>query len=323
MTRDNFVYSLKKNGKYINFIENKKTIFNFFLWKIGYYRFFDKKIIVPKDFSFPKVGNSFNPEKPWVMWIGHCSFLIKYKNVKILTDPIWNHICSSFLLGFRRKHPPPIDIANLDKIDYVFISHNHYDHLDKKTVLFLSGKFKNIKWIVPMGLKKWFLKKRVANVIELDWWDNFEDEFVNICSVPAQHYSGRGLFDLNKSLFSGYVCLMKDDDKKLYFTGDTGYNDINFKSIGEKFKKIDLSFLPIGAYLPRKFMKPVHTDPQDAIKIHKDVNSKFSIAMHWKTFKLSDENMNLPPYELYLSLKKENIDFSEFIVVEPGCYVNW
>jgi N-acyl-phosphatidylethanolamine-hydrolysing phospholipase D len=196
--------------------------------------------------------------------------------------------------------------------------------LDKKTILDLNKKFKKqIKWIVPLGTKKWFKKKTIDNVIELNWWQNYEDELINIYSVPAQHYSGRNILDGNKSLWTGYVLKVKEDQKKLYFTGDSGYNDIDFKKIGNKFNEIDLSLIPIGTYIPRKFMKPVHTDPQDAIKIHKDVNSKFSIGMHWRTFHLSDENMHLPPYELYLNLKKENIDTSEFTVLEPGAYVNW
>ena len=102
-----------------------------------------------------------------------------------------------------------------------------------------------------------------------------------------------------------------------------GYNNIDFKLIGEKFKKMDLSLIPIGTYEPKKFMGPVHISPEESIKIHKDVNSSFSIGMHWKTIKLSDEDLNLPPYELYLNLIKENINPMNFIAIDPGSYVNW
>jgi N-acyl-phosphatidylethanolamine-hydrolysing phospholipase D len=325
---NNRLNSLKKNGRFINFNASKRvrrTLLDFLLWKIGFYNIYNEKLNVPDDFIFPKISKPFIYNKPWIMWIGHCTFLIKNKNVKILTDPIWNDNCSPFsFIGPKRRHPPPLDIAQLNQINYVLISHNHYDHLDKKTILDLNKKFKKqIKWIVPLGTKKWFKKKTIDNVIELNWWQNYEDELINIYSVPAQHYSGRNILDGNKSLWTGYVLKVKEDQKKLYFTGDSGYNDIDFKKIGNKFNEIDLSLIPIGTYIPRKFMKPVHTDPQDAIKIHKDVNSKFSIGMHWRTFHLSDENMHLPPYELYLNLKKENIDTSEFTVLEPGAYVNW
>lgn len=323
-----FSNSLKKNGRYVNFNANKRvrrTLIDFFLWKIGAYNIKNEKLIVPNDFIYPINDKPFVYNAPWVMWIGHCTFLIKNSNVKILTDPIWNNNCSPFtFIGPIRRHEAPLDIKQLNKINYVLISHNHYDHLDLNSILELHKKFNSqLTWVVPKGLKRWFIRKGIENVVELDWWENYEDELINICSVPAQHYSGRNIFDGNKSLWTGYVLTIKNDQKKLYFTGDSGYNDIDFKMIGNKFKKIDLSLIPIGTYIPRKFMSPVHTDPEGAVKIHKDVNSEFSIGMHWKTFHLSDENMLLPPYELYLSLKKENIDPSKFIVLEPGSYVNW
>lgn len=329
MTQDNiFFNSLKKNGRFVNFNAHKRvrrTLLDFFLWKIGVYNFNDEKITLPKDFSYPKINKPFAGSEPWVMWIGHCTFLIKSGNIKILTDPIWNEKCSPFrFIGPKRRHPAPLEIQQLNKINYVLISHNHYDHLDANSILQLNKKFLNqIKWIVPVGVKKWFERKGIGNVTELDWWQNYEDDLVNICSVPAQHYSGRTVLDGNKSLWSGHVLIVKKDQKKLYFTGDTGYNETDFKMIGNKFKKMDLSLIPIGTYIPRKFMKPVHADPQDAVKIHKDVNSAFSIGMHWRTFQLSDENVFLPPYELYLSLIEGNIDPKKFIVLEPGSYVNW
>jgi len=325
---DDFLKSLRKNGRFINFNANKRvrrTILDFILWKIGIYNIYNEKLIIPKDFSFPKINKPFIYNSSWVMWIGHCTFLIKNSNIKILTDPIWNNNCSPFsFIGPKRKQLPPLDIAQLNKINYVLISHNHYDHMDIRTILELNKKFSNqIKWIVPIGLKKWFKKKKIENVIELDWWQKHEDDAVIIYSVPAQHYSGRTILDGNKSLWSGYVLITKKDQKKLYFTGDTGYNEIDFKKIGKMFEKIDLSLIPIGTYIPRKFMKPVHTDPQDAVQIHREVNSEFSIGMHWKTFHLSDENMLLPSYELYLTLKREKIDPNKFITLDPGSYVNW
>ncbi|MFA6118935.1 MAG: MBL fold metallo-hydrolase [Parachlamydiales bacterium] len=319
--------SLKIGGRFINSHSGRRirrTLIDFFLWKSGFYNLYDKKIEIPINFSFPVINDVFYPNKPWALWLGHSSFLVKNKNIRLLTDPIWNETCSPFsFIGPRRRHEPPIDINQLTKIDYVLISHDHYDHLDKKTVLALHKKFPGIKWIVPLGLKKWFKKINILNVEELAWWEKYEDNLVTIHSVPAQHYSGRGLFDGNKTLWCGFVYENKEEQKKLYFTGDTGYNNKYFKLIGEKFQGIDLSLIPIGAYIPRKFMSPVHIDPQDAVQIHKDVLSKFSIGMHWKTFNLSDEKIHQPPYELYLNLIKEDISFNKFIAIDPGSYVNW
>ncbi len=322
-----YLKSLKKAGRFINFNSNKRvrrTILDFLLWKLGFFNREDEKIIVPKNFSFPKIQRPYDASKSWVMWIGHCTFLIKINNLTILTDPIWTKKCSPLpSIGPERRYPPAIDLDQLTKVDYVLISHNHYDHLDINTVVNLNKKFPNIKWIVPLGMKRWMKKRRLKNIFELDWWQHFENEVIQIYATPAQHYSGRGLFDANKVLWVGYVIISKKNQKKLYFTGDTGYNEVDFKLIGKKFKYMDLSLIPIGTYVPRKFMNPVHIDPQDAVKIHKDVNSNFSLAMHWKIFNLSDEAMMQPPYELYLSLMKERIDLNKFMVLDLGSYVNW
>jgi len=319
--------SLKKNGRFINFNTNRRvrrTVFDFLLWKIGIYKIKNERITIPNDFSFPNIDQTFLSQVPWAMWVGHSTFLIKNDNIRMLTDPIWNDNCSPVsFIGPKRKHPPPLDIEQLNSINYVLISHNHYDHFDKKTVLRLYKNFPNIKWIVPLGIKRWFNKWKIPNVVELDWWQNYEDDFINVYSVPAQHYSGRTMFDGNRDLWTGFVCITKKDQKKLYFTGDTGYNDMDFKMIGNKFSSIDLSLISIGTYVPRKFMRPVHLAPEDAAQIHLDVNSNLSIGMHWNTFHLSDENMDLPPYELYINLKKKNIDPANFKVIDPGTYVNW
>jgi len=322
-----YLKSLKKYGRFINYNSNKRvhrSVLDFLLWKLKFYNSADEKIDFPKDFSFPKVEKQFNSNEPWVMWVGHCTFLIKINNHKILTDPIWTDRCSPFKsIGPQRRHQPSIDLDQLSNIDFVVISHNHYDHLDKKTVMHLNQKFPKIRWIVPLGLKKWFKKRGMTNVFDLDWWQSYEDDFFQIHAVPAQHYTGRGILDGNKVLWVGYVIESKKDQKKLYFTGDTGYNEIDFKNIGSKFKSIDLCLIPIGTYMPRKFMSPVHIDPKDAVNIHKDVNSKLSVAMHFKTFNLSDEHMKQPPYELYLNLKKQNISLDNFRVLEIGDHLNW
>ncbi|OGN65368.1 MAG: hypothetical protein A2888_03035, partial [Chlamydiae bacterium RIFCSPLOWO2_01_FULL_28_7] len=267
----------------------RRTFMDFLKWKL----FKSKetlKIEPLKDFKYPISNMLLDIEKSSVQWVGHCTFIIKTGNKVILTDPIWSKICSPVsFIGPRRVSMPGIKIEKVNNIDYVLISHNHYDHLDKKTVLKLFKKFPNILWIVPIGLKKWFLKKKIYNVIELHWWENFKDDFINCHAVPAQHYSGRGLFDGDKSLWCGYVLECLTTKKKVYFAGDTGYNMLHFKMIGKTFKSMDLSLIPIGTYWPREFMGPVHVNPEEAVKIHTDVNSKKSIGMHFKTFKLSDE----------------------------------
>lgn len=313
-------------GRYMNHHApnvHKRTK-DFFLWMIGYFKDgeFEK---APENFSYPLPTQEFNAKKPWAMWIGHSTFLICLENKHILTDPIWSTRCSPVpFIGPKRKHAPPIPLEKLPKIDYVLISHDHYDHLDRMTVERLHMLFPEILWIVPTGVKKWFNKLEIIRVVELNWWENRNiDSTFKITSVPAQHFSGRRAPNLNKTLWAGYVLEDLHSTKTFYFAGDTGYNPHDFKKIGDHFPSIDLSFIPIGAYSPRQFMAPVHTDPKNAVNIHIDVNSKLSLGMHWKTFRLSDEPMDQPPFELLAALKAENIDPSSFLAIDPGMKVNW
>ena len=316
----------KKNKNFSNNSVKKRirrTLLDFFKWKIGYC---SKDILIEpiKNFKYPLSIDSIDSSKPSVLWVGHCSFIINMDSKIILTDPIWSDFCSPVqFIGPKRKTAPAFEFNKLKHVDYVLISHNHYDHLDHKTVLKLFKKFPNILWIVPSGLKKWFLKRKIKNVIELSWWEKYNDDSINVSSVPAQHYSGRGLFDSNKTLWCGYVFEGLKAKKKVYFTGDTGYNMTHFKAIGKAFKSIDLSLIPIGAYTPREIMSPVHIDPNEAVKIHKEVNSKMSVAMHFKTFNLSDEKPHHAAYELFLNLQKESIDHNKFLVIDIGDHVNF
>jgi len=327
-------YSRKKNGRYINpFVEDtKRTIKDIFKWKMGYFKEKKDLLIPPKDFEYPTHAHDVDLSEPYVLWINHSTFLIHVEGLHFLTDPIWNGCCSPIpFVGLKRQHSPGLLIEDLPKIDYILISHDHYDHLDKKSVIKLHQKFPHINWIVPKGVKKWMNKRSIKRVIELDW---FEDVSYNtssglsiqIYATPAQHFSGRVYVNANKTLWVGYVVEIKKNEKLLkrfYFSGDTGYNPYDFKRIGRKWNKMDLSMIPIGTYEPRDFMRPVHVNPQEAVTIHKEVGSRFSVGMHWKTFRLSDEPMNLPPYGLYMAMKENHLNPKDFVALEPGVYVNF
>ncbi len=304
----------------------KRRLWNFLLWKAGYYH--DEKSLpkVPDQFHYPFSPLLLQEKEPKVMWIGHSTFLVEYSGVGILTDPIWSEYCSPIpFFGPRRLIPTPISIDELPQIDFVLISHNHYDHLDRKTVIALIRRFPTIQWVIPIGVKKWFKKIGIENTYELSWWKEIslqnEKNHLTITATPTQHFSGRGLFDGNTSLWNGYV--VKMDGKTLYFAGDTGYNPHDFKEIGKKWGGFDLSLIPIGTYSPKEFMQPVHIGPEEAVLIHKEVQSKFSIGMHWKTFHLSDEPLQLPPYHLYLAMQKAHLPHKDFIPLDPGLYINW
>ena len=188
-------------------------------------------------------------------------------------------------MGPKRKHDPHIRIEDIKNLDFVLISHNHYDHLDYPSVKRVYKRFPAVTFIVPMGLKKWFVKRGIDRVVELDWWQdvNFcakkDSPQIEITAVPAQHHSGRGFFDANKSLWVGFVVKVKHKGEKkcFYFAGDTAYNDHDFKNIGSRFRNIDLSICPIGTYVPKTFMETVHLSPKGAVTIHKDLKAKLSL----------------------------------------------
>lgn len=285
---------------------------------------------VPQNFSFPNPFHPLETRTPTACWLNHSSFHVNYKDIHLITDPIWSNRCSpSPFLGPKRKHAMSHALQDFSNVHFVLISHNHYDHLDKRTVLKLHKLAPHIQWIVPIGVAKWFHKHEIHNVSELAWHEEHhftqEKTSVVITAVPAQHFSGRGIHDRNKTHWNGYVLTFKNDQefRKVYFVGDTGYNSYDFKEIGRKYGPMDLSLIPIGAYHPRFFMREIHVNPEEAVLIHQEVQSKLSIGMHWKTFKLTSEKMHQPPYDLYLSLKKKGLSPRDFRVLEIGQTIQW
>lgn len=300
----------------------RRSIWDFILWKVGHYDDALPKGPPPSDFAYPAKPKKYIEGNPSAMWVGHSTYLIEIEGVRILTDPVWDNYCSPIPIRMlKRKEKPPIALKELGRIDIVLLSHNHYDHLDAKTVAYLKNHHPQIEWIVPAGLGAWFRKRLIHQVTELNWWQSCTKQGCRITAVPAQHFSGRSLWDSNMTHWNGYV--LERADKKLYFSGDTGYNDKDFKEIGTRFRAMDLSLLPIGTYAPKKFMEPVHISPKEAVAIHQDVHSRFSLGMHWNTFRLSEEPFNRPPYDLYLAMKDQNLEFQTFLPIDIGTYVNF
>ena len=311
----------------------KRRSLHYMLWQLGYYEDILPAVSPPNEFIYPFTHSNYCADAPRVTWVNHCTFHIEVSGLTILTDPVWSKRCSPIpLVGPKRQHDLHLDIEDLSQVDYVLISHNHYDHLDYPTIKKLQKRFPNIVWIVPLGLKKWFRRSGIHHVKELDWWKG-----VSIClgrnlphvkftSVPAQHNSGRNFFDRDKTLWMGHILEVdhpKGETKTLYFVGDTAYNTYDFKKIGERFPSIDLCLCPIGTYKPERFMRTVHSSPQDAVSIHEDVGAKLSLGMHWKTFCLSFESPNQPPFDLYREMEKRGLDHKTFLAIEPGVTINW
>jgi len=258
---------------------------------------------------------------PSLTWIGHASFLLQLGGANILTDPHLTERASPVeWAGPVRRVPPALDFDDLPTIDFVVISHNHYDHLDRETVLRLSQQPGSPpRFFVPLGLARWFREQGIDNVTELDWWDREAVGSLQIHFVPAQHWSNRTEFDKNRSLWGGWI--IAHPDFRFYFAGDTGYSQ-DFTDIGARFPGIDLAALPIGSYEPRWFMKMQHVDPNEAVQIHKDLGTRYSVAMHWGTFELTDEPLDEPPRALARALESADVSPQRFFMMKHGQTLN-
>ena len=249
-------------------------------------------------------------------YVNHATFLIQAGGLNILTDPVWSERVSPLsFAGPKRMRPPGVRFEDLPVIDLVVISHNHYDHLDIDTLKKLNDQF-SPRFIVPLGVDLYLKQEGISNAISMDWWDESSvSESVKVTSVPAQHFSSRGLFDRNKTLWSGYI--FETDAGTLYFAGDTGYGEF-FKEIGGRFENITVALIPIGAYKPQWFMGPIHVNPEEAIQIHKDVNAEISFGMHFGTFPLADDGMEEPIDDFSKAIKKPENAGVNFKLLKEG-----
>jgi N-acyl-phosphatidylethanolamine-hydrolysing phospholipase D len=275
----------------------------------------DTSTYVP-EYAFPDLERIRHPDpsKIQLTWVGHSTFLIQVAGMNILTDPIWSERCSPVQwAGPKRFSRPGLRFDYLPKIDVVVISHTHYDHLDRNTIL----KLGNVPhYVVPERVGKWFNNEKITNVTELPWWKTSRLRELKITAVPAKHFSKRWAYGKEDSGWGGYV--IETPAGTIYFAGDTGYQNEYFKEIGKRFPHIDLGLIPVGAYYPRPIFGGFHVDPHDAIVIHKEVGAKRSVGMHWGAFKLTQEPLGEPPLELARQLKLANVPPEEFSVMKIG-----
>jgi len=257
-----------------------------------------------------------NVEGIRITFVNHSTFLIQVDGINILTDPIWSERTSPLsFVGPKRMRPPGIRFEDLPLIDVVIISHNHYDHLDVSTMKKLI-KTHNPQIITPLGVGAFVKQLGSSRARDLDWWEQTElPSNLPIVAVPAQHFSGRGTFDRDATLWCGYV--IKSKSGNIYFAGDSGYGEF-FKTIGEKFGEMAVSLIPIGAYLPQWFMSPIHISPEEAVQVHRDVNSRISLGMHFGTFPLADDGQGQPESDLQKAVNEAGLTKDEFIIPAEG-----
>lgn len=245
-----------------------------------------------------------------VTLVGHSTALIQMDGLNILTDPIWSDRASPVSwAGPKRVCPPGIRFEDLPPIDAVLISHNHYDHLDLPTLRRLEEEHAP-RFYVGLGNEALLRQQGIREVVEMDWWDMLPlGDQLTVTATPAQHFSARGLFDRQETLWMGFV--LRGPSGTAYFAGDTGWGP-HFEQVRERFGRVRLALLPIGAYKPRWFMGPVHISPEEAVDAHEILDAGTSVAIHHGTFDLADDGQREPVRDLHASLTRKQVPTSRF-----------
>ena len=250
-------------------------------------------------------------------WVGHATVLLQTAGRNLLTDPHFTERASPVsFYGPKRKVRPGLAIEQLPKIDAVVISHNHFDHLDLGSIRMLAAQGGGSpRFFVPLGLAPWFRDQGVDNVVEMDWWQSIEFGGVTIRCVPVQHWSRRSLMDRNQTLWGGWI--VEQPDFRFFFAGDAGYSE-DFREIGRRYGPFDVAAIPVGGYKPRWFMSAFHIDPDEAVRIHRELAARHSLGVHWGTFELTDEPLDEPPRALATARRKAGIADDRFFVLKHG-----
>jgi N-acyl-phosphatidylethanolamine-hydrolysing phospholipase D len=239
--------------------------------------------------------------------MGHTTFL---------TDPIWSDSPSPVsFMGPRRHVPPGVALEDLPPIDFVVVSHNHFDHMDLPTLEALAARSPETRFYVPLANAELLRDAGIENVVELDWGESTRHEGVTVYCLPAQHWSRRGVADERESLWSSWAVV--SEARRFYFAGDTGYFD-GFARIAQALGPFDLAAVPIGAYAPRAMMRESHMNPEEAALAARDLRAKRAMGMHFGTFDLSDEPLDEPPRRFAAAAQERGFGEQDVWVLDVG-----
>lgn len=269
-----------------------------------------------------------NPQKPAisersetlkVTYIGHATMLVQIGQINLLIDPVFSDRASPFSnMGPKRLRPPFVPLNKLPKIDFVYVSHNHYDHLDLASLSWLAQNHAPVIY-TPLGNTRIIAPvAKNCTMLALDWHQTASlGDDLHLTTTQAQHWSRRGFNDVCRDLWAGFI-LKKDKGPSLYYAGDTGFHAGMFEDIKKRHGSPDIALLPIGAYEPRWFMKYSHMNPEDMMESYKILGSKRGMGFHFETFQLTDEAFDAPRKRTEELLKKEKIKAEDFIIPYPG-----
>jgi N-acyl-phosphatidylethanolamine-hydrolysing phospholipase D len=258
---------------------------------------------------------------PTATWIGHSTVLVQMDGVTFLTDPIWSERASPlWWAGPRRYVPPGLAFDALPPIDFVVVSHSHYDHTDVPTLARIAAAGGDTRFFVPLELGALLREAGATNVEELDWWDSRTVGKVTVHCVPAQHWSARTPFDRDRTLWSGWA--VTGPTRRFYYAGDTGYFS-GFADIGARLGPFDLAAVPIGAYEPSAMMRPHHVDPEEALRAAIDVRADRMLGVHYGTFDLTDEPLDEPPRRFRAAAAASGVDAARVWTPPIGAVREW
>ncbi|MCO6403644.1 MBL fold metallo-hydrolase [Aurantimonas endophytica] len=254
-----------------------------------------------------------------VVLVGHSSFFIQGGGLNILIDPVWSERASPVAFaGPRRRNVPGIAFDDLPAIDVVLVSHNHYDHLDRATLVRLQERDAPL-FVTPLGNDRVIHgRARDMRIVTADWGDTVElGSGVSVRLEPARHWSTRGPGTRNRALWCAFTLLVVG--RTLYYAGDTGFGDGDqFRQAAANAGRIDLALLPIGAYAPRWFMKDQHINPEEAVRAFQLLGARQALGCHWGTFQLTDEGVAQPAQDLAAALQARDIPPGSFVAARPG-----
>ncbi len=257
-------------------------------------------------------------ENPSMTWIGHSTMLVRMDGVSFLTDPMFSDRASPFsFAGPKRLVPPGVPLSDLPPVDFVTLSHDHYDHTDLASIEALAKR--GVRFVAGLRMGD-LVREAGGEVVELDWWESVQVGPVRVHCVPAQHFSGRSLAGHDRRLWAGWV--VEGPTRRFYHAGDTGYFD-GFRALSERFGRIDLAALPIGAYDPAPIMGFVHLNPEQAVRAAIDLGVRRVVAMHWGTFDLTDEPLDEPPRRFRAAAEKAGLGPEQAWVLAVGESRRW
>ena len=225
-----------------------------------------------------------------ITFINHSSFLIRFRDTTVLTDPVFSERCSPVgWAGPRRARPPGIALADLPRPDIVVLSHNHYDHMDLPSLRTINRLYAP-RFVTTLGNAP-ALARIGIRATELDWWQDVTLGPLHITVTPARHFSARTPFDRNRTLWGGFM--LRAAGGQVLFAGDSAAG-AHWGAIRERLGAPGVALLPIGAYEPRWFMQAAHVNPAEAVQAHLALEAQWSVGMHFGTFQLTDEGIEAP-----------------------------